>query len=222
MPFPRPVTAVVFDMDGLLIDSEKLYAVAMQSAGDEFGVVCDMDLYRAMVGHTHAVCNTILYERLGPDFPVDAFWPRAWAHVEALVAAQLTLKAGVEDLLDHLDELRLPRAIATSNSLEMVDSYLTRLGVRDRFDAVVHGGDVTHRKPHPEPYLTAAARLGVDPAGCLALEDSHPGVLAAHGAGMMTVMVPDILEANEEMHDKCIHIADSLHVVLDLLRRRHD
>jgi beta-phosphoglucomutase-like phosphatase (HAD superfamily) len=77
---------------------------------------------------------------------------------------------------------------------------------------------VTRHKPNPDPYLLAAQRIGVDPGYCLALEDSHPGVRAAHAAGMMTVMVPDILDPNEEMHDKCVHIADSLHHVMDLLK----
>jgi len=90
--------------------------------------------------------------------------------------------------------------------------------VLERFDLLITGDDVVRGKPDPEPFLKAAAALGVDPVRCLALEDSHNGVRAAHAAGMMTVMVPDLLDPTEEMHAKCVHIAESLHEVLRLLR----
>ena len=88
---------------------------------------------------------------------------------------------------------------------------------RERFHAIVARGDCTHGKPAPEPYLNAAAALSVEPAFCLALEDSHNGVRSAHAAGMMTIMIPDMLAPTEEMHAKCVRIADSLHDVAALL-----
>jgi beta-phosphoglucomutase-like phosphatase (HAD superfamily) len=89
--------------------------------------------------------------------------------------------------------------------------HLGHHGLVERFSTIVARGDYTQGKPHPEPFLTAAARLGVDPRACLALEDSHNGVRAAHAAGMQVVMVPDMLEPTEEMRGLCAHIADSLH-----------
>ncbi|WP_269716192.1 HAD family hydrolase [Caulobacter sp. NIBR2454] len=219
MPFPRRIEAVVFDMDGLLIDTETVYAAGMEAVGKEFGVDINRGVYCSMIGHTHAVCTDILRDLYGRDFSTDAFWARAWSEIEGLLQVQLQLKTGVIELLDHLDELNMPRAIATSNGPLQVEGYLGRLGVRERFHATVTGPEVVNKKPHPEPYLTAAARLGIDPLHCLALEDSHAGVTAAHGAGMMTVMVPDLLDANEDARTKCVHIADSLHHVLDLLKR---
>ncbi|MDG2522755.1 HAD family phosphatase [Caulobacter segnis] len=219
MSFPRRIEAVVFDMDGLLVDTETVYAAGMETVGREFGVDLGREVYCSMIGHTHAVCTEILLDRYGRGFATEAFWARAWSEIEDMLKVQLQLKAGVIELLDHLDDLNLPRAIATSNGPTQVEGYLGRLGVRDRFHAAVTGPEVTNKKPHPEPYLTAAARLGIDPHYCLALEDSHAGVTAAHGAGMMTVMVPDLLDASEDARSKCIHIADSLHHVLDLLKR---
>jgi HAD superfamily hydrolase (TIGR01509 family) len=216
--FPRRVEAVVFDMDGLLLDTETVYRAAMIEAGPVFGLDFTAATYASLVGKSNAETRILMEGLFGAEFPREAYFQRVWDDVEAMLEAELRLKAGVLELLDHLDDLRLPRAIATSNGPAAVERYLGRFDLRKRFDAVVTNVDVARHKPHPDPYLEAALRLGVDPAACLALEDSHPGVRAAHAAGMMTVMVPDILDPNEEMHAKCVHVADSLHVVLALLR----
>lgn len=218
MSFPRRVEGVVFDMDGLLLDTEIVYRAAMIEAGNVFGVQFTGETYAAMVGKTTPESAVMLQELYGPDFPIQSYFERVWADVEDLLAAETKLKAGVIEILDYLDDLGLPRGIATSNGMVAVEKYLGRFDLLHRFNTVVAHHDVTRHKPNPDPYLEAARRLGVDPAHCLALEDSHPGVRAAHAAGMMTVMVPDILDPNEEMHDKCVHIADSLHQVLDLLK----
>jgi HAD superfamily hydrolase (TIGR01509 family) len=216
--FPRRVEAVVFDMDGLLLDTEIVYRAAMIEAGQVFGIGFTGEIYAAMVGKTTPECGVMLRELFGETFPVQSYFERVWADVEDLLEAETRLKAGVIEILDFLDDRGLPRGIATSNGKPAVERYLGRFNLLPRFNAVVAHHDVTRHKPHPDPYLEAARRIGVDPLACLALEDSHPGVRAAHAAGMMTVMVPDILDPNEEMHEKCVHIADSLHHVLDLLK----
>ncbi|MBC7667023.1 HAD family hydrolase [Caulobacter sp. DWR2-3-1b2] len=218
MTFPRRVQAVVFDMDGLLLDTETVYQAAMIEAGQAFGIDFSAATYQSMVGKTNPECARMLRDLYGPDFPVEAYFKRTWGDVEILLEAEVRLKTGVMEILDYLDALGLPRAIATSNSRESVERYLGRFDLVKRFHAVVANADVQRHKPHPDPYLEAARRLGVDPTLCLALEDSHPGVRAAHAAGMMTIMVPDILDPNDEMHDKCVHVAESLHVVLELLK----
>lgn len=218
MSFPRRVEAVVFDMDGLLLDTEIVYRAAMIEAGSVFGIAFTGEVYAAMVGKTNPESAVMLRGLYGEDFPVQAYLERVWSDVEDLLQAETKLKTGVIEILDYLDDIGLPRAIATSNGIASVEKYLGRFDLLQRFNAVVANADVQRHKPHPDPYLEAARRIGIDPTRCLALEDSHPGVRAAHAAGMMTVMVPDILDPNEEMHDKCIHIADSLHVVLDLLK----
>jgi HAD superfamily hydrolase (TIGR01509 family) len=216
--FPRRVEAVVFDMDGLLLDTEIVYRAAMIEAGSTFGISFTGEIYAAMVGKTNPESAVLLRGLYGEDFPVQAYFERVWSDVEDLLEAETKLKTGVIEILDYLDDIGLPRAIATSNGIASVEKYLGRFDLLHRFNAVVANADVQRHKPHPDPYLEAARRIGIDPMQCLALEDSHPGVRAAHAAGMMTVMVPDILDPNEEMQDKCIHIADSLHVVLDLLK----
>lgn len=218
MSFPRGIQAVVFDMDGLLLDTETVYQAAMIEAGQLFSVDFTAATYRAMVGKTNPESAVMLRELYGESFPVEDYFARVWSDVEIILEAEVRLKTGVMEILDYLDALGIPRAIATSNSRQAVDRYLGRFDLLKRFHAVVAHTDVTRHKPHPDPYLEAARRLNVHPTMCLALEDSHPGVRAAHAAGMMTIMVPDILDPTEEMHDKCVHIADSLHVVLGLLK----
>jgi beta-phosphoglucomutase-like phosphatase (HAD superfamily) len=112
----------------------------------------------------------------------------------------------------------LPRAVATSSSRNSAHHNLGRHGLLDRFGAIVAREDVGRHKPFPDPFLKAAALIGAAPEACLALEDSHNGVRAAHAAGMMTVMVPDLLDPTEEMQAKCVHIAESLHTVIRLLQ----
>ena len=120
-----------------------------------------------------------------------------------------------------LAKLGLLRAIATSSRYETARGHLAAHGLTDRFHAVVAHGDCAASKPAPDPYLLAAARLGVVPSLCLALENSHNGVRSAAAAGMMTVMVPDLLEATEEIAALCTFVATDLHVVKDAVLRAH-
>ena len=174
-------------------------------------------LFGRMIGQPLAQSLALIQATLGPAFDIDRFQIEERRQIDALFAEGVALKTGVVELIDHLDALGLPRAVATSSSRAAVKRHLGEHGLLERFDAIVASEDVTRHKPDPAPYLAAAAALGVDPAACLALEDSHNGVRAAHAAGMMVVMVPDLLDATEEMAAKTVHIAESLHAVQRLL-----
>ncbi len=220
MVFPRPIRAVVFDMDGLLIDSEGLVREGVIRAARGMGHEMPLSLCGRMIGLPLAECLAMIQDHFGPGFDMDRFLIEERREIEALFAEGVALKAGVIELLDHLDELGLPRAVATSSSRDAVDAHLGGHGLLARFDAVIAREDVRRHKPNPDPYLAAALALGVDAESCLALEDSHNGVRAAHAAGMMTIMVPDLLDPTEEMAEKTIHIAESLHEVHRLLLAR--
>jgi HAD superfamily hydrolase (TIGR01509 family) len=223
MVFPRPIRAVVFDMDGLLIDSETVVREGVRRAVADMGHDLPNAVFARMIGLPLADSLGVLKAHYGGDFDIDRFLILERREVEALLTEGVALKAGVVELLDHLDELKLPRAVATSSAREAVETHLGGHHLLGRFDAVIARGDVPRHKPHPDPFLAAALALGIDAEDCLALEDSHNGVRAAHAAGMMTVMVPDLLDATEEMTAKCVHIAESLHEVLRLLvRTRRD
>lgn len=219
MVFHRPVEAVVFDMDGLLIDSEGLVREGMRRAAATLDVDLPEALCAAMIGLPFPECKVMMQDHFGPAFAMERFLAEERREIEALFLEGVALKGGVRELLAHLDDLGLPRAVATSSGRAAVDLNLGRHGLLAGFHAIVAREDVTRHKPYPDPYLRAAELLGVAPAACLALEDSHNGVRAAHAAGMMTVMVPDLLDPTEEMREKCASIEDSLHDVLRLLRR---
>jgi HAD superfamily hydrolase (TIGR01509 family) len=220
MLFPRPVKAVVFDMDGLLVDTEVVVFRAMQRAAGGIGGELPFATFQRMVGLTHAASDVILAEHFGEGFDLIAWSQAVSAHFREELAAGIALKAGVMEILDHLDAAGLPCAVATSSSLAAVHQSLGPHGLVDRFQALITRDVQTRGKPDPEPFLKAAEALGVDPGHCLALEDSHNGVRAAASAGMMTVMVPDMLDPTEEMESLCVRISRDLHEVRGWLEGR--
>ena len=217
MLFPRPIRAVVFDMDGLLVDTEVLIRDIMVELVEARGGTLPPEVFQRMIGLPDQASDAVARAHFGPDFPLDEVYQDVSARIHAACAVGVALKAGVLELLDHLDAAGIPRAIATSSSHAAVQRTLGPSGILPRFDAIVANGDYPRGKPNPDPFLVAAERLGVAPEDCLALEDSHNGIRAAHAAGMMTVMVPDLLEATGEMREKCLAIADSLHHVRELI-----
>ena len=214
---PRPVEAVIFDMDGLLVDSERVFRDSMMAVSRDFGRELPLEVFLRMVGAPREQNRLVARDHFGDDFDYDGWIAAVSDHAHAVTAVDLALKAGVVELLDHLDTLGMPRAIATSSSHASVTLQLTPHDLLRRFGAIVAAGDYARGKPFPDPFVTAADRLGVTPAHCLALEDSHNGVRAAHAAGMMTIMVPDLLEATGEMRGLCVAIAQTLHDVRGLL-----
>jgi HAD superfamily hydrolase (TIGR01509 family) len=215
--FPRPIAAVVFDMDGLLVDTEALIRDLKIEVAPQFGATLPAPVFQRMLGLSGAESDAVARAHFGPTFPFEAYARELERRIYAAVDAGVALKAGATELLDDLESAHLPRAIATSSSHRAVRHTLGPSGVLSRFQTVVAAGDYAGGKPSPDAFLTAAARLGVAPNSCLALEDSHNGVRAAHAAGMMTVMVPDLLAATDEMRGKCVAIASSLHDVRRML-----
>lgn len=218
MSLPRPVRAVVFDMDGLLVDTETVYCEALTAQALHMGYDLGFEVLKQMIGHSWAGSTVVLKAHFGPDFDTELLREGSVERFYELAQAGIALKAGVVEVLDHLDALGLPRAIATSSRRHDVEHHIGGHGLLERFHAVLANGDYPRAKPHPDPYLKAAEALGVDPADCLALEDSHNGVRAASAAGMMTIMIPDLLDPTEEMESLCVRIARDLHEVRELLK----
>jgi HAD superfamily hydrolase (TIGR01509 family) len=218
MILPRKAHAVVFDMDGLILDTEPLYRDAMTSVARDCGLDMPLELYLTTIGLSGEATRALLSERFGKAFDFDALWNRASKRFHEMAVLQLRLKAGVAELLDVLDEVGLPRAIATSSRHEDVRLHLSTHGLLDRFQAIVAQGDYVRGKPSPDPFLEAAEQLDVEPALCLASEDSYNGVRAASHAGMMTVMVPDLLAPTTEMEELCVCVAQNLHQVCTLMK----
>jgi HAD superfamily hydrolase (TIGR01509 family) len=215
--FGGPVEAVIFDMDGTLIDSEAVYITGMQQAARSLGVEMSLDFCHSMVGVAGPECNVMIQRLYGAAFDLARFRGVYSGVVRRLLAERIPVKAGVIELLDFLGSQGLPCAVATSAARPTVEHHLGRAGLLDRFAAIATRDDVEHPKPAPDIYLEAARRLGVAPHGCIAFEDSSIGIAAAHAAGMRAIMVLDILPPTDDARAKCLHVAHDLHEVLRLM-----
>ncbi|WP_395393260.1 HAD family phosphatase [Novosphingobium sp. BL-8A] len=214
---PDPIRAAIFDMDGTLLDTEAAHRNAFVQTGHAIGHPLPDDLLLSMVGVHRGGSRRLVAERMGPDFPLDHFFDESDVLFEAMVDAGIALRPGAEVILEHFVKAGVPLAIATSTEAPYATQRLEKAGLLSYFDVVVTRSDVTHAKPHPEPYLLAASRLGVDPAHCVAVEDSPAGVRASSSAGIATVLVPDLLPPTEEMVLASAEVLPSLHALRDLL-----
>lgn len=217
----RRPKAIIFDMDGLLIESEKHYRDSFLAASDEGGHGMAVEVYQRLCGSPWDVITGTIRREYGQDFPMESFREAWLRHLAIQMADGVALRDGVVEILDLLDEIGMPRAIATSSGHESVQRHLAPFDLPRRFDHIVARGDYAEAKPSPLPYLTAAARLGVDPCDCMALEDSYHGVQSAWSAGTQTIMVPDVAPATDAMREKCVAICDSLFDVAELLKASH-
>jgi HAD superfamily hydrolase (TIGR01509 family) len=205
------VQAVVLDMDGLMIDTETIYKRAWQNAAAECGYTLDDDFYRTLIGQPNPACEAAVLDRFGLGFPLAEFrvrWSELWrADVEN---SGIPTKPGLAELLSFLDEHQLPTAVATSSDREYAAFSLRMAGLEGRFSEIVTGDQVANGKPAPDIYLESARRLGVPPQGCVAVEDSEAGVLAASAAGMITLMVPDLIAPSATARSAAFSVLTSL------------
>jgi HAD superfamily hydrolase (TIGR01509 family) len=215
-----PFDAAIFDMDGTLLDTEAVFRDIVFDVCTELGFEMTDDVHRSMVGSSHERTSQLLIEAYGVAFPYSIFDDRCRVIMRERSHAGVPVKAGAREFIAELRARGIPTAVATSSRNPHAQHHLGAAGLLDLFDTVVTRDDVVHPKPHPEPYLTAASRLGVEPVRCLALEDSFSGVRAAHAAGMQTVMVPDLVVPTEEIHALGISVMESLaHVHLAAFER---
>lgn len=187
------LTAVLWDMDGLLVDSEPLWTVAETELAVRLGGVWDEQIKAAVVGTRLDVAVPAILQWYGVQpSPGQVAATSAWllSRMVELYARALPVMPGAQELMASLHAAGVAQALVSSSYRVLVDAALaTGLGP---FALTIAGDEVTHGKPDPEPYLTAAARLGVDPADCVVLEDSPSGVASGHAAGCRVVAVPSV------------------------------
>lgn len=214
------ITAVIFDMDGLMFDTERAARTAWRSAMAEEGRSLPDSLYLEVVGRTGSHARTVFRRAMGPDLPIE----RLCARQEQLLADAIALsgvpvKPGLIDVLGRLERMGIPRAVASSSIRRRVVEMLGLAEVDRWFDVAVGGDEVERGKPDPGIFLMAAQRLGVAPAGCVVLEDSAPGVRAARAAGMTPILVPDLMSPSPAISKMARSVESSLVGAGDLIER---
>jgi HAD superfamily hydrolase (TIGR01509 family) len=220
MRITGPIGAVILDMDGTLHDTEIAYYLALKRAVAGVGFEVSDHFCHSLIGIPAKECDLLLREHLGPEFPFAECDRLYVEHRDSLLAEGIPLKAGAMELLEFLAHERIPTAVATSASRRAAELHLSRSGLRGRLSVVVTRDDVTHGKPHPDLFLKAAHSLGAAPERCLAVEDSFNGIRAAHAAGMMALMVPDLVQPTPEIQAICAHIAVELREVQTIISSR--
>ncbi len=200
--------AVIFDMDGVLIDSEPVIRRAAQLAGEDFGKTLTDELYLKMIGLPGGRVEAMLMDVFGADFPLAEYRLRFQHFYQQTVSRDgMRSKPGIPALLQALTAGGVPIAVATQTRSGHAQAALSAAGLIDYLPVCATGDEVKQGKPAPDVYLLAASRLAVDPARCIALEDSDVGAQAAVSAGMWTLMIPDLKPAGAA-------IAELVHEIL--------
>ncbi len=203
--------AVIFDMDGLLLDTERIFLAAFQKTCHGLGHEFDMSLFVKLIGTNSVKTKDIMINGFGRAFSYDRFrenWVRNVT--DYLSYNSIPLKKGALCLLEKIKHIKLPMAVATSTAYKDARKSLNDTGIDGYFLFVIAGDQVERGKPDPEIYLKAAGRLDVDPKKCIVFEDSENGVRSACATGMDVIQVPDLVKPSDEIKALGHRIFDSL------------
>lgn len=211
------IQAVIFDMDGLLTDSEEIGLTVMQECGKKQGFDLDQEIIKKTVGTTCAACQE-LYNRFYPGLDGQKLFKDFRDAMYALAYdGKIPLKKGARELIAYLRERGIPMAVASSSTPETIQLYLEKAGVLSNFSVLVSGEKNIPSKPAPDIFLKAAEKMHVAPENCLVLEDSINGIKAGHAAGMIVCMVPDLFPFTPELQEYCDAVKEDLAAVIPLM-----
>lgn len=217
--------ALLFDMDGLMIDTEALSAQAWRQAGEKLGITLPETVLAGMVGLASDRCADYLQQTLPALDTRDLLQAARQLYHRALYEAPIPLKPGIESLLQWCEARQVPRAVATATQRQLADIKLSLSGLAPYFRHSVCGDEVAHSKPAPDVYLKAAALLEVPPTACIVLEDSPYGAQAALAAGMRVIIVPDMAPAPPQIAKQALAVCQDLlaaqALLADLLNHSH-
>lgn len=215
----KKIDAVIFDMDGVLIDSERLSFKCFQEVLKDYDYEMDEKIYLKFIGRNIDGIGEVLKKEYGDDFPFeDIYKKKSKLAVEFTIKNGVKVKPDVHELLDYLNTKKYKIAVATSTRRERALELLEEAGVKDKVNCVVCGDQVEHSKPNPEIFLKAADALEVKPEKCMVIEDSDAGITAAHAAKMIGIHVPDMKELEERTKKLAFKICRNLTDVKNLLK----
>ncbi len=215
------IKAVVFDMDGVIFDSEKLYRKHWMITGKEYNIpdITMKELCNRIAGATKEHNEKLMKSYFGQDFDYNTFRGKTMERMDEDIRQNgLDLKPGVKELFCFLKQRGIKMGLATSTIQQRAERNLQNAGILEEFDRIVYGGTVPNGKPAPDIYLKACEELGVEPHEAMGVEDSINGVKSASGAGLYTVMVIDLIEPTEEIRPLANQIYHSLFEIIDLLQ----
>ncbi|MCW8328949.1 HAD family phosphatase [Photobacterium sp. SDRW27] len=204
------VQAVLFDMDGLIFDTEGLYKASWQLAASEQGFELEDDFYQSFIGVQDAECERRVVARFGDKLDLARFRQVRDTDLHARRDMGVAYKPGFDELFQLLQANDIKCALVTSSALPEVKHHFAGSGHLAQFDVVITSEDVENGKPHPDCYRMASEQLDILPAACLVLEDSNNGMRAGLDAGCKAVMIPDLLEPSEDVAERAHAVLQSL------------
>lgn len=211
-------TAVIFDMDGTIFDSERLVLDCWERIGEKYGYEGIREIFIQCIGTNKVRTKEIVCEKYGAQFPYDTFSRESSALFHEITDREgLPVKKGVREILEYLRDRRIPMGLASSTRTAIVTAELKQARFYDYFQVVMGGDQLRNSKPAPDIYLLTCAKMGIEPHDAYAVEDSYNGIRSAHRAGMKPVMVPDILPATAEMRDMSVAVFEDLLQVKEYL-----
>lgn len=214
------IKGILFDMDGLLLDTEKYYFKYWIKSAEEFGFSMKPHHALAVRSLSSKYAEPYLKKSLGKDFDYYAVRARRRELVHnAMNKYGVKLKPGANELLKYCRENNILTAVATATPTENAKKHLEKVGIANMFSKIVGGDSIENGKPAPDIYLKAANEIGLDTSCCIALEDSPNGIISAFSAGCKTVMIPDLTEPNEELKPLLYDCLPTLFSVIDILKR---
>ena len=215
---------VIFDMDGTLLDTEPIYMGSWVETGVKWGLdrkIMEGVYIPLICGRSVESSKRVLKDHFGEDFDSEGFMKERMALYSEITSKELRLKKGCRELLDFLKEQGIPMAVATSTVPEITSKNLKRMGLVDYFDAIVTSTMVEHGKPAPDIFIEAGRRINANSSECAVCEDSYSGIFAAHAAGMMPILIPDLLKPTRETDDVTYATLDSLLEVIELIKKEN-